>query len=64
MLKSLDLKQKPDEENDNVKFPHVPAFAISFPESANTKAVSYTVNKVFINDYFGDENGIDEELEE
>ena len=65
VLKSLDLKQSSKgEKSDGVKFPHVPAFAISFPESANTKTVSYTVNKVFINDYFGDENEIDEELEE
>lgn len=38
----------------------VPAYAISFPKSSNHDPVSYIVNKVFMDDYFGEEDESDE----
>lgn len=38
----------------------VPAYAISFPKSSNHNPASYVVNKVFMDDYFGEEDESDE----
>lgn len=64
VLKSFDLKKSFQNANgDKVKklvFEDVPAYAISFPKSSNHNPVSYLVNKVFMEDYFGDEDESDE----
>jgi len=61
VLKSFDLHkgiQRADVEEPMYK--DVPAYAISFPKSSNHNPVSYIVNKVFMEDYFGDEDESDE----
>ena len=56
-------KKEGDKKGDDPKYQDVPAYAISFPKSSNHNPVSYLVNKVFMEDYFGDEDESDE-LEE
>lgn len=67
VLKSFDLKKSFQNANgDKVKelvSEDVPAYAISFPKSKNHNPVSYVVNKVFMEDYFGDEDESDEQRE-
>lgn len=64
VLKSFDLKKSFQNANgDKVKelvSEDVPAYAISFPKSSNHNPVSYVVNKVFMEDYFGEEDESDE----
>lgn len=64
VLKSFDLKKSfQNTSGDKVKklvSEDVPAYAISFPKSSNHNPVSYLVNKVFMEDYFGDEDESDE----
>lgn len=67
VLKSFNLyigsKKENDKKGEDPKYEDVPAYAISFPKSSNHNPVSYVVNRVFIRDYFGDEDESDE-LEE
>lgn len=67
VLKSFDLKKSfQNAHGDKVKelvSEDVPAYAISFPKSSNHSPMSYVVNKVFMEDYFGEEDESDE-LEE
>lgn len=64
VLKSFDLyvgsKKEGDEKGEDPRYQNVPAYAISFPKSSNHNPVSYLVNKVFMEDYFGDEDESDE----
>ena len=64
VLKSFDLKKSfQNASGDKVKklvSEDVPAYAISFPKSSNHNPVSYLVNKVFMEDYFGEEDESDE----
>lgn len=64
VLKSFELHkglQKGDSDNiEEPMYKDVPAYAISFPKSSNHNPVSYIVNKVFMEDYFGDEDESDE----
>lgn len=64
VLKSFDLKKSfQNAHGDKVKelvLEEVPAYAISFPKSSNHNPVSYLVNKVFMQDYFGEEDESDE----
>ena len=62
VLKSFDLYVGSKKIGDQ-KGKDVPAYAISFPKSSNHDPVSYVVNKVFMQDYFGEEDESDE-LEE
>ena len=64
MLKCFNL-QKSNRDADGKKSTllvadDVPAYAISFPRSSNHDPVNYVVNKVFMEDYFGDDDGSDE----
>lgn len=67
VLKAFDLyvgsKKEGVKKSEDPKYKDVPAYAISFPKSSNHNPVSYVVNKVFIEDYFGEEDESDE-LEE
>lgn len=64
VLKSFDLyvgsKKEGDKKGEDPRYQDVPAYAISFPKSSNHNPVSYLVNKVFMEDYFGDEDESDE----
>lgn len=64
VLKSFNLyvgsKKEGDKKGEDPKYEDVPAYAISFPKSSNHNPVSYVVNKVFIEDYFGEEDESDE----
>lgn len=59
----LVLKSFQNANGDKVKelvSEDVPAYAISFPKSSNHSPMSYVVNKVFMEDYFGEEDESDE----
>lgn len=64
VLKCFDLKKNNQDANGKKKplivEEGVPAYAISFPKSSNHNPVNYVVNKVFMEDYFGDDDGSDE----
>lgn len=62
VLKSFDLHKgfKKADDAENTVYENVPAYAISFPKSSNHNPVSYVVNKVFMEEYFGDEDESDE----
>jgi hypothetical protein len=63
-LKSLDIRKKiingSGEKQVEDIATHVPAFAISFPKSANDKRVAYVCNSVFLKATYGEEELEDE----
>lgn len=67
VLKCFNLKKNYQEINGEksslIIAENVPAYAISFPKSLNHNPMSYIVNKVFMEDYFGDESEIGEDDE-